>query len=185
MSAGLAIILFPWWATLIAWIAVKLSSTGQGFFAQDCVGRNGEAFKYYKLRSMEVGTKHAGTHEVDKDSVFRVGLFLRKWKLDELPQAINLLKGEVNLVGPRPCLFSQGAVVEERRKLGVFEIGPGIAGLMQVADIDISTLAKLAQSDAEYMAKQSIILDIKIMLRTLIERGVGDRLKPPQNDGTG
>src|SRR5690606_22830348 len=113
----------------------------------------GEAvFVCYKLRTMAPGTPDRGTHEVSVAAVTPLGRFLRKMKLDELPQLWNVLVGEMSLVGPRPCLTSQGAVIAARRARGVYAVRPGVTGPAQVLGVDMSTPEQLAEIDASWVA---------------------------------
>lgn len=175
LSFVLFVAVLLWWALIAAWIAVKLSSAGPGIFAQERVGKDGALFTCYKFRTMVVGTKQAGTHEVASASVTNVGNFLRKTKIDELPQILNILKNEMSLVGPRPCLPVQKELISARKKRGVLKIKGGITGWAQIAGIDMSDPIQLARIDAEYLALQSIILDLKIILATAMGRGQGDK----------
>lgn len=174
---ALAVILLFGWAMLLVWIAVKLHSPGPGIFAQERVGRHGKVFTCYKFRTMAVGTKNAGTHEVSASTVTRLGAFLRRTKLDELPQVWNILRNEMSLVGPRPCLPSQTEMVKARENWGVFKLLPGITGLAQIKNIDMSTPGKLARMDAEYGVTRSLIMDLKIILQTFIGKGQGDKIR--------
>lgn len=169
------IALFLFWLIALVWLAVKLSSEGPAIFAQERVGRHGNPFICYKFRTMQIGTKQVGTHELSQASVTPVGAFLRKTKIDELPQIVNILKGEMSLIGPRPCLPSQTELVEARRSLGVLGVRPGISGLSQVRNIDMSTPITLARSDAEYVALRSIPLELQIIMATATGSGQGDK----------
>lgn len=173
------------WLLLLIWIAVRLESPGAGIFAQERVGRHGRAFTCYKFRTMKAGTANVGTHEVSAAAVTRVGAFLRKSKLDELPQVWNILRNEISLIGPRPCLPSQVELVEARRIRGVLALMPGISGLSQVNDIDMSNPERLAEMDARYGALRCLLLDLKIVVATLFGRGRGDRVVPGAADGSG
>ena len=124
---------------------------------------------------MALGTEQVATHEVNSASLTRVGLILRKTKIDELPQVWNVLKNEMSLVGPRPCLPSQDELISERNKKNVLSIKPGITGLSQIQNIDMSTPIKLAQKDSEYLALRSLLLDLKILLKTATGSGQGDK----------
>ncbi|MBC7156301.1 MAG: sugar transferase [Rhodobacteraceae bacterium] len=166
-----------WWLLAIVWVAVRAGSEGPGILAQERVGRHGRSFTCYKFRTMKQGTIQAGTHEVAADSVTAVGAFLRRYKLDELPQAWNVARGEMSLIGPRPCLPSQAALVEARRRRGVLEVPQGITGLAQVNGIDMSDPETLARWDECYVRRQSLALDLKIILRTIAGRGNGDRVR--------
>lgn len=179
MDLGFAVcvILFLWWALIGAWLAIGLSSQGPVIFKQTRVGRSGKPFTCYKFRTMAVGVKQAATHEVGKDAITRVGHFLRRTKIDELPQIINIFRNEMSLIGPRPCLESQTALIEARRQRGVLDVKPGISGLAQIQGVDMSDPEKLAKLDAEYVARQSILLDLKIFLATARGKALQDRTK--------
>jgi lipopolysaccharide/colanic/teichoic acid biosynthesis glycosyltransferase len=161
---------------MLVWILIKIDSPGPGLFAQIRVGRNGSLFTCYKLRTMKLGTLQLGTHELTEGHITRIGSFLRKFKIDEIPQVINILKGQMTLVGPRPCLPVQTNLISERKKLRVFDALPGITGLSQVQNIDMSNPAKLAHSDAKYLKLRSILLDVKIIIATILGRGFGDKI---------
>ena len=171
------VIVILWWVLLGAWLAVKLTSPGPGIFSQQRVGKSGLLFTCYKFRTMRLGTKEAGTHETASNSVTKVGHFLRKTKLDELPQAWNILKNELSLVGPRPCLPMQRELVAARSNLGVLDDIGGISGWAQIQNVDMSDPDRLAILDAEYLALRTISLDLKIILATAIGRGQGDKVK--------
>lgn len=174
---ALTILLGFWWALLAAWVAVKRDSPGPGLFGQPRIGKHGRVFTCWKFRTMQVGTAQAGTHEVSAASVTKVGAFLRRTKIDELPQVWNILKGEIALIGPRPCLPVQTQLIEERRKRGVLDILPGISGLSQVDGIDMSDPIRLARRDADYVALRGILPDIRLILRTARGGGQGDRIR--------
>ncbi|WP_152599730.1 sugar transferase [Hoeflea sp. BAL378] len=176
LAFAFAVAVFFWWLLLLIWAVVRLESKGPGIFAQERVGRNGHPFTCYKFRTMKAGTAHLGTHEVSASSVTRLGQILRKLKLDELPQIINIFRNEISLIGPRPCLPVQTQLVEARRRLGVLTLKPGISGLAQVNGIDMSDPEKLAQWDARYKALQSLLLDLKIIIATALGSGNGDRV---------
>lgn len=168
------VIIFFWWLLLLIYIAVRLDSPGSGIFAQERIGAHGKIFTCYKFRTMRVGTKVAGTHEVSESAVTRLGRMLRRTKVDELPQIINIIRGELSLVGPRPCLPVQHELIEARGKRGVNDVLPGITGLSQIQGIDMSDPERLAISDERYVALRSVLLDVKIIVQTLIGRGQGD-----------
>ncbi|WP_340245657.1 sugar transferase [Sulfitobacter pontiacus] len=174
---AVAVIGLLWWALLIIWALVRFGSQGPGIFAQERVGRYGTTFTCYKFRTMQQGTVQAGTHEVSQASVTPIGRFLRGTKLDELPQVWNILKNEISLIGPRPGLPVQKDLFASRQAWGVFDIKPGISGLAQVNDIDMSNPDKLARWDARYLALQSLVLDVKIILATVRGGGQGDKVK--------
>jgi lipopolysaccharide/colanic/teichoic acid biosynthesis glycosyltransferase len=175
LAFALAVLLLFWWLLLILGLWVRLSSPGPAIFAQERLGQNEVPFTLYKFRTMATGTKQAGTHEVTAAAVTPVGRVLRASKLDELPQVWNILRGEISLIGPRPGLPSQHELRDARRRKGVFAVRPGISGLAQIEDIDMSTPEKLAARDADYIALQGLILDTQIALKTARGRGKGDR----------
>jgi len=172
-AAGLVLAL-PVLAVLVP--VIRLASPGPALFRQERVGRNRERFTLYKLRTMTQGTVQAGTHEVSAAAVTPVGRFLRASKLDELPQLINVVRGEMALVGPRPCLPVQEELIEEREKRGVFALRPGITGLGQVRGIDMSDPVRLAECDAEYVARRSFAGDVRLLWQTVRGEGKGDRV---------
>lgn len=174
---ALTILIGFWWVLLGAWVAVKRDSPGPGLFGQPRIGRNGRVFTCWKFRTMQVGTAQAGTHEVSAASVTRVGAFLRRTKIDELPQVWNILRGEIALIGPRPCLPVQTQLIEERKKRGVLDILPGISGLSQVDGVDMSDPVRLARRDADYVALRAILSDIRLILRTAMGGGQGDKVR--------
>lgn len=155
---------------LLAMLAIKLSSPGPALFSQIRVGQNGVLFRCHKLRTMVVGTPSLPSHQAPANSVTSVGAVLRKFKIDELPQLWNVLKGEMSLVGPRPCLPTQTELIERRRQLGVLVALPGITGLAQMKGIDMSDPKLCAEIDAEYLRMASIGLDIRILVGTIFYR---------------
>jgi lipopolysaccharide/colanic/teichoic acid biosynthesis glycosyltransferase len=164
------------WLLIIVWLVIKATSTGPGLFAQSRVGKNERIFTCYKFRTMKVGTKIAGTHEVSEARVTRIGAIIRRLKIDELPQAWNIICNQMSLVGPRPCLPVQFELIEARRRRGVFDAKCGLTGLAQINDIDMSIPERLAKIDASYLAIRTLPLDIKIILRTFLGAGRADRV---------
>ena len=156
---------------------VGFLDTGSPLFFQIRVGRLQKPFVLVKFRTMRLDTASVATHLADASAVTRLGRFLRKSKLDELPQLWNVLKGEMSLVGPRPCLPSQAQLIEEREKRGVFEARPGITGLAQVKTIDMSTPCLLAETDAQMLKTLSFAAYWKYILSTIFGKGAGDRIK--------
>tara|TARA_R110000850_G_scaffold55877_13_gene132049 strand:- start:1216 stop:1785 length:570 start_codon:yes stop_codon:yes gene_type:complete len=155
---------------------IWLTSPGPAIFSQERVGRNRKVFNCLKLRTMHTGTKQAGTHEVSAASVTSVGKLLRAVKLDELPQLVNVLRGEMSLVGPRPCLPVQVELIEERDKRGVWAVLPGITGVGQVNGIDMSDPARLAEYDELYLSRMCFSYDLYLIWCTLKGGGIGDRV---------
>jgi O-antigen biosynthesis protein WbqP len=158
---------------VLAAVAIRIETRGSPLFAQPRVGRNEQVFTCYKLRTMFEGTKHLPTHHSSAASVTRVGAVLRSLKIDEVPQLFNVLKGEMSLVGPRPCLTSQKALIDERRRRGVFRVRPGITGLAQVQGVDMSDPERLAVIDATYVRLQNLKTDFGLLLSTVFGKGIG------------
>lgn len=170
---ALVVLVLFWWLLLIVGIAIKLQSPGPALFIQERVGRHGNLFRCYKFRTMFVGTPNVGTHDAPRNAITSIGQFLRKTKIDELPQVVNIIKNEISLVGPRPCLPVQVELIEARRRRGVLTVKPGITGLSQVNGVDMSEPERLARWDERYVKLQSLLLDLKIMLATAMGRGNG------------
>lgn len=175
LAVATGILVLLGWLMAIIWAVVRLQTSGPGIFKQVRLGKNEEAFTCYKFRTMVVSAPSAGTHQVSGRFVTPVGRFLRRTKLDELPQIFNIFKNEMSLVGPRPCLPSQTEVVVARRAAGVFAVKPGITGLAQVNRIDMSRPETLAQWDERYLRLRTLILDIRIIVSTVFRIGAGDR----------
>lgn len=150
---------------------------GSPLFFQQRVGQDKRLFTLLKFRTMKPDTKIVGTHEVHPNQVTTWGRLLRRTKIDELPQLWNVLKGEMSLVGPRPCLPSQTELILARQKLGVFGARPGITGLAQIQGIDMSTPELLAKTDAEMIRTMSLSKYFKFILLTVCGWGRGDRVR--------
>lgn len=151
--------------------------TGSPVFRQQRVGRYQQPFTLIKFRTMKVDTVHVASHLANKSSITRLGKFLRRSKLDELPQLWNVLKGEMSLVGPRPCLFNQHELIREREKRAVFDFRPGITGRAQVNAIDMSTPKLLAETDAEMNASLTLGTYFVLLYQTVKGKGMGDRVR--------
>lgn len=156
---------------------IGLFDTGSPLFIQERVGRNRTAFNLVKFRTMAPETKSVASHLADSSSITPVGRFLRRTKLDELPQLWNVLKGEMSLVGPRPCLFNQVELIEERESRGVLKARPGITGLAQVNGIDMSTPQLLAETDAAMLRSLDLKHYFRYIFQTATGKGSGDRVK--------
>jgi lipopolysaccharide/colanic/teichoic acid biosynthesis glycosyltransferase len=156
---------------------VGLFDTGSPVFRQERVGRNKKPFILIKFRTMSVDTASVASHLASTASITKMGGFLRKTKLDELPQLWNVLKGEMSLVGPRPGLFNQEELTAARESGGVFNVRPGITGLAQVSDIDMSTPELLAKTDARMISEMSLKNYFKYIFQTVLGAGAGDRVK--------
>lgn len=162
---------------LLAIYVVGLFDTGSPLFRQERVGRRKKPFILVKFRTMAPETKSVASHLADSSSITPVGRFLRRTKLDELPQLWNVLKGEMSLVGPRPCLFNQVELIQERESRGVLDARPGITGLAQVNDIDMSTPQLLAETDAVMLRSLDLKHYFRYILQTVTGKGAGDRVK--------
>ncbi len=152
---------------LVAAAAVVLTSPGGALFAQTRVGRAERPFRCLKLRTMWKDTGDVPTHEAAAGAITPTGRVLRRTKLDELPQLWNVVVGDMSLVGPRPCLPSQQALVAARRERGVYALRPGITGLAQARGVDMSDPQRLAGIDAEYLRRRSLWLDLRILAALL------------------
>lgn len=163
---------------LLAIYVLGLFDTGSPLFRQERVGRHQKPFVLVKFRTMKIDTASVASHLASSASITRMGAFLRKTKLDELPQLWNVLKGEMSLVGPRPGLFSQQELTTERAQRGVFDVRPGITGLAQVSDIDMSTPKLLAETDQRMIRELTLAHYFKYILMTVLGKGAGDRVRP-------
>ncbi|MDN3632445.1 sugar transferase [Vibrio lentus] len=169
-------LLFLWPILLIVTI-IGLFDTGSPIFIQERLGRHKKPFKLIKFRTMSIETKSVASHLASNASITRLGNFLRKTKIDELPQLINVVKGEMSLVGPRPNLFNQEELIQERDALGVYDVLPGVTGLAQVQNIDMSTPALLAKTDKQMIDTLTIKDYFKYILMTATGSGSGDAVK--------
>lgn len=153
-----------------------LFDTGSPLFLQERVGRHGKNFVLLKFRTMKKDTQSVASHLASADAITRFGRFLRRTKLDELPQLWNVLKGDMSLVGPRPCLCSQKELIGERQLRGVMDVRPGITGLAQISNIDMSTPKLLAETDAKMLASLNLASYFGYILLTITGKGAGDRV---------
>jgi len=172
----LALVLLPTVLPLLvlAAIAVRLDTPGPAFFRQERVGLGGRPFMMIKIRTMAIGTKVGASHEIGAARVTRVGRFLRKSKMDELPQVLSVIAGDMSFVGPRPCLPMQIDLIAERKKRGAYAVRPGITGPAQIKGVDMSTPVKLAEIDAEYARNRTFLGDLRLFLATAFGAGWGD-----------
>ena len=154
-----------------------LFDTGSPLFRQERIGRNKKPFTLVKFRTMRMDTASVASHLADASAITSFGHFLRKTKLDELPQLWNVLRGEMSLVGPRPCLFNQEVLIAERAARGVFDVRPGITGLAQIKDIDMSTPELLAKTDADMISTMSVAKYFNYIFLTVTGKGQGDRVR--------
>ena len=170
--AGL-LVTFP---VLLIITIIGLFDTGSPIFIQERVGKNKKPFNLIKFRTMSVDTKSVASHLASTASITKLGGFLRKTKIDELPQLINVLKGEMSFVGPRPNLFNQEELINERDSRGVYDVLPGITGLAQVNTIDMSTPKLLAETDQKMIETLTITNYFKYIIQTATGSGSGDRV---------
>lgn len=186
------IILSP--VLLIIAIAIKLDSKGSVFFKQKRVGIHKSFFNIYKFRTMYTDTpKDMPTHLLNNPDAFitKVGGFLRKTSLDELPQLINILKGEMAVIGPRPALYNQDDLIAERDKYGANDVRPGLTGLAQINGRDELEIDEKARLDGEYVKHLSFGMDVKCFFGTfasvlkhegVVEGGTGTLHKEEEHD---
>jgi O-antigen biosynthesis protein WbqP len=158
-------------------LVVGFFDTGSPIFRQVRVGRHQKPFTLVKFRTMKLDTASVATHLADASAITPFGRFLRRTKLDELPQLWNVLRGEMSLVGPRPCLFSQEELIAERAARGVFDARPGITGLAQVNGIDMSAPPLLAETDQKMLSGLTVAAYFRYILATALGKGAGDRVR--------
>lgn len=156
---------------------IGLFDTGSPLFLQKRVGRDKKPFTLVKFRTMKLDTASVASHLASTTSITRFGHVLRKTKLDELPQLWNVLKGDMSLVGPRPGLFNQEELTAAREQHGVFTVRPGITGLAQVNEIDMSTPELLAETDAQMIASLNVVDYFRYIIMTVTGKGSGDRVR--------
>ncbi len=152
----------------IAAIAIIIEDGTPILFIQERVGKNKSIFRIIKIRTLKLEAPNTGTHQLQNEYKLKCGKLIRKIKLDEFPQLINVLKGDINLIGPRPGLVSQIDLTENRNIKGIYTIKPGITGLSQVLGYDMSDPAKLAEIDEMYIHKKSLYIDFLILISTFI-----------------
>lgn len=139
------------------------------FFKQDRIGKGGKKFKIIKIRTLKNDTPNLGTHDLEEDHMLTNGKWIRKLKLDEFPQLINVVRGDINIVGPRPGLEMQTKLLDARSSKDIYSIKPGITGLAQILGYDMSDPKKLAEIDEIYIINKSFNLDILIILGTFFD----------------
>jgi O-antigen biosynthesis protein WbqP len=162
---------------LIVLMVIGYFDTGSAIFRQERVGKGMKPFRLMKFRSMHVNAPSVATHLASASSITPFGGFLRKSKLDELPQLLNVFIGDMSLVGPRPNLFNQEELIEERDSRGVYTVRPGITGLAQINKIDMSTPQLLARTDAKMIQELNTLGYFKYIFLTVFGKGFGDRIK--------
>lgn len=162
---------------LVVLYVLGLFDSGAPLFWQERVGRSKKPFTLVKFRTMKVDTASVASHLASTSAITRFGRFLRRTKLDELPQLWNVLKGEMSLVGPRPCLFNQKELIQARDTRGVLNFRPGVTGLAQVNGIDMSTPELLAETDQKMLENLTLKNYFKYIVMTATGKGAGDRVK--------
>ena len=152
-------------------VLVRLTSPGPALYWSDRVGRHNKIFKMPKFRSMRVGTPAVATHLLTDPGAYLtpIGSFLRKSSLDELPQLWSILAGDMSFVGPRPALFNQHDLVALRTRLGVHELVPGLTGWAQINGRDELPIPDKVKLDVEYLQRQSLWLDVRILWLTFVK----------------
>ena len=168
ISSTAIIILSPFWI-IIAFI-IKCESNGPVLFKQKRVGKNKKHFNIYKFRTMRIDTpKDTPTHMLKNANSYitKSGKFMRKTSIDELPQLINILKGEMSIIGPRPALWNQSDLIEERDKYNANSVRPGLTGWAQINGRDELSIPVKAKLDGEYIEKMSFLFEIRIFFKTI------------------
>ena len=152
-------------------LLIKIESKGPVFFKQERIGKDNANFMIYKFRSMRTDTPDVATHLLDNPDIFitKVGKVLRKTSLDELPQLINIVKGEMLFVGPRPALYNQYDLRDLRTEKGVHILYPGVTGWAQVNGRDELEIPEKVEFDRQYVESRSMFMDIKIVFMTVIK----------------
>lgn len=181
-----AIIVFSWLLVIIA-IAIVVEDKGNILFKQKRIGKNKKEFYIYKFRTMKVSTpKDVPTHLLDNPESYitKIGGFLRKTSLDELPQLFNILKGDMSIVGPRPALWNQFDLIDLRDKNDSNSVRPGLTGWAQVNGRDELPIDVKAGFDGEYIKKMSIVFDIKIILMTVVSVFTSKGVREGRNESS-
>ena len=154
---------------LVLIFLLSLFDKGSTLFIQKRVGYNLKSFSLIKFRTMPVGVRSVGTHLVKNIKLSSFGFFLRKTKIYELPQLLNVFLGDMSLVGPRPCLFNQRKLISERKKRGVFKVRPGITGLAQISGINMETPTLLAEIDQKMIKSMSLYKYFYYIFKTIFK----------------
>jgi lipopolysaccharide/colanic/teichoic acid biosynthesis glycosyltransferase len=148
---------------------IGLFDNGSPLFIQKRVGINLDLFLLVKFRTMPIDTKSLGTHLTKNVKLTRYGYFLRRTKLDEIPQLLNVFLGQMSFVGPRPCLLNQKRLINERKKRGIFKVRPGITGLAQISGINMKTPKLLSKTDLKMIKKMSLSNYFYYIYRTILQ----------------
>jgi lipopolysaccharide/colanic/teichoic acid biosynthesis glycosyltransferase len=174
LSLTLIIFLSP---LIIFLFVICLSESPKPIFIQKRVGKNKVPFNLYKFRTMKLNSPSVASHLVSQNQVTPFGTIIRLLKLDELLQLVNVLKGDMSLIGPRPCLFNQKELISEREKYNLFSVKPGISGLAQIKGIDMSKPSLLVKTEYKMISRFSQIRYFKYLFLTFTGRGQGDRVQ--------
>lgn len=159
------VILFP---VFILLLFLGLLDNGSPLFRQKRIGRNLKPFTLIKFRTMPINTKSLGTHLLKNLKLTSYGYFLRKTKLDEIPQLFNVLLGDMSFVGPRPCLLNQKKLINQRKKRGVLKVKPGITGLAQISGIGMNRPVLLSKTDSKMIKKMNLFYYFFFIFRTIL-----------------
>lgn len=159
------IILFPLFVLILL---IGFLENGSPLFIQKRIGRNLKPFVLIKFRTMPINTKSLGTHLLKNLKLTPYSYFLRKTKLDEIPQLFNVLFGDMSFVGPRPCLSNQKKLIKQRKKKGVFKVKPGITGLAQISGIEMNRPTLLAKTDSKMIKKMNLFYYFFFIFRTIL-----------------
>ena len=168
------ILLFP---LIFLVMLLGLLDTGSPIFSQKRIGKDFKIFYLYKFRTMRIDTESVASHLSSSSNITKLGLLLRRTKIDEIPQLLNVLKGDMSLVGPRPNLENQHELIDERKKYNIYKYKPGITGLAQVQNIDMSKPKLLAQTDNFMIETLSLKNYFKYIILTVTGSGSGDVIK--------
>ena len=160
----------------IVYICIYIENRSPLFY-QERIGRKMKIFLLVKFRTMTKGTGNIATHLVDPASISRIGNLLRKTKIDELPQLWNVLRGEMSIVGPRPCLASQKELIKARLRFNIYDVKPGITGLAQINGVDMSNPNLLAETEREMLRNFNLFSYFYYIILTIVGFGLGDRVK--------
>lgn len=152
---------------IITAILIKLFDPGPIIFKQQRIGRNGESFSFYKFRSMPVNTGDLASDQLGEVKLTWIGKVIRRTNIDELPQLLNILKGDMSIVGPRPPIGNQSELIAIRGENGALAMRPGLTGLAQVNSFDGMTVPQKAAFDGQYVKEVSLFTDVKIILNTV------------------
>jgi len=173
ISAALIILTFPIQVFVFIVLVFDVKSP---IFVQKRLGKKKSVFSLVKFRTMAIGTRNMGTHLINPSAITKIGSFLRSSKLDELPQLLNVLLGHMSMVGPRPNLPNQSELINMRETNGVYDVRPGITGLAQIRNIDMSQPELLSKIDAEMIESLTMKKYLLYIILTALGKGMGDKV---------